>query len=198
MGRLAHAALIGALAAALLCGCATERKEKQDEALMLGLLTLLPGQYDNSEQADFDARNHARPGHIAVDLVILRVDTPRLGKNVYYAQETAADDPRRVLSQRMYSFKVEDKGGITETLYEFKEPLRWRDGAQEPDIFTGLEIEDVRAQACQVIWKKDPAGGFSGAHDPKRCPDVPGAPASRVALGLNTLTVGDYRFVKSR
>ncbi|MGH8305366.1 MAG: CpcT/CpeT family chromophore lyase [Steroidobacteraceae bacterium] len=191
-GRLRAAALIAA--GALGGGCADQ--SKHDEADMLGLLTLLPGNYDNSEQADLEARNHARPAHIGVALVVTRVYTPRLGHNVYYAQETAADDPRRVLSQKMYSFKVEDKRGIVETLYPFVDPLRWRDGQQNPDMFTGLVIDDVQAEGCQLLWKKS-GDGFVAAHDPKVCPDVPGAPGSKVELGAETLTLGDYKFVKS-
>ena len=121
--RLAAVAA-GALLAAL-GGCKDEGKLR--EAEMTQLLALLPGEYDNRAQAALDARNGARPSHDAVTLTITRVFTPRLGHHVYYAQETVVDDPRRVLSQKMYSFQVDEKRGIIETTYAFVEPLRWRD-----------------------------------------------------------------------
>lgn len=192
--RLQVAALVAA--AVLVGACAAEKKEKHDQADMLGLLTLLRGHYDNSAQAELDTRNNVRPAHVAVSLLIVRVYTPRLGKNVYYAAETAADDPRRVFSQKMYSFEVNDKRGIVETLYEFVEPLRWREGAQNPDMFTGLVIDDVQAEGCQLLWKKT-ATGYSGAHDQKVCPDAPGTPAG-VELTAGGMTVGDYKFVRGR
>src|SRR5499425_3300585 len=142
-------------------------------ALVLALL-LLPGRYDNTAQAEADARNHVSPAHDAVALTITHVFTPRLGHHVYYAQETAADDARRVFSQKMYSFAVDEKRGIVETLYEFVEPLRWRDGQLNKDMFTAVTTEDVQPEACQLLWKKKDEG-FVAAHDPKACPDAAGA-----------------------
>ena len=94
----------------------------------------------------------------------------------------------------MYSFTVEDKRGIVATLYQFVEPLRWRDGQQNPDLFTSVVAEDVQAEGCQLLWKKSEAG-FSASYDTKVCP---GAPATQAELGLGTLSIGDYRFRKSR
>ncbi len=180
--------------AALAAGCAGHNKRVGTESDMLGMLAVLPGHYDNTAQAEADARNHVPAPHDAVALVIIRVFTPRLGHNVYYAQETAPDDPRRVFSQKMYSFAFDDKRGIVETLYEFKDPLRWRDGQQNPDLFTALEIEDVEAEGCRVLWQKS-ADGYDGDNDPKACPT---SPASKVELRVGTLKVGDYQFRKSR
>ena len=183
------------MAAALLAtlgGCADQ--ERHAESDMLGLLALMPGRYDNTSQAELDLRNGVQPAHEAIALVITRVHTMRLGHNVYYAQEMAADNPRRVLSQKMYSFEVDDKRGIVETVYEFVDPRRWRDGQQNPEIFTSIETEDVQAEGCQLLWKKTPQG-FVGNHDPKGCPV---SPASGIELSVGALSVGDYRFRKGR
>ena len=144
-------------------------------------------------RSGFYIRAHAHPAD-AVALTITHVYTPRLGHHVYYAQETAADDPRRVYSQKMYSFTVEDKRGIVETLYELTEPVRWRDGQQNKDVFTGMVLEDVQPEACQLLWKKTDTG-FVATHDPKVCPDAGhGAILHQAEFEGGVLTIGDYKF----
>jgi hypothetical protein len=110
----------------------------------------------------------------------------------------AADDPRRVLSEQMYSFEVDDKRGIVETMYEFVEPVRWRDGQLNKDVFTSIVIEDLQAEGCVLLWKRDGAR-FIATHDPKVCPDPAGSPAvTRAEFSLGSLTIGDYKFRKVR
>jgi hypothetical protein len=194
--RLRAAVVLGTLLA-LLSGC-KEDQSQVNEGQLTQLLALLPGEYDNRAQAELEARNGTRPGHDAVTLVITRVFTPRLGHHIYYAQEIAADDPRRVLSQKMYSFEVDEKRGIVETMYEFVEPVRWRDGQQNKDLFTSVVAEDVQAQGCVLLWKRDGAR-FVATHDPKVCPDPAGSPAvTQAEFSLGSLTIGDYKFRKVR
>jgi CpeT/CpcT family (DUF1001) len=176
---------------AVLCACATQ--EKQDKGELLALLAVLPGTYDNTAQSEADVRNGVRPVHDAVTLTITHVETPRLGHYVYYVQETAADEPNRVLSQRMFSFKVDEKRGIVETLYELNEPLRWRDGQRDKELFTSMMTTDVQAEGCQLFWKKKD-NGFVATHDPKACPT--GGIEAEFSAGV--LTIGDYKFRKAR
>jgi hypothetical protein len=189
------AALAGAAALAL-AGCASEPKATEGDLMLM--LTMLPGRYDNGAQAEQDARSGTHPAHEAVALVIVHVYTPRLGHYVYYAQESAADDPRRILSQRMYSFQLDEKRGIVETIYEFIDPVRWRDGYQSKDLFTAVTSEDVQAEGCQLLWKKQ-GEGFVAAHDQRVCPDSGGAAAApQMELVKGALTAGDYKFRKGR
>jgi hypothetical protein len=176
----------------LLCACTDQTKVHEGE--LTELLAVLPGRYDNSAQADADVRNQVHPPHDAVALTITHVYTPRLGHHVYYAQETAADDPRRVFSQKMYTFAVEEKRGIVETMYELIEPVRWRDGQQNKDMFTSLVIDDVQPEACQLLWKKKDTG-FVATHDPKVCPDGGGgAVLPQAEFNGGVLTIGEYKF----
>jgi hypothetical protein len=190
----APALCAGLAAAAALLGACVHGGSKHSESEMLALLTLLPGRYDNSAQVELDTRTGVRPVHDGIVLAIVRVHTPRLGRNVYYAQEMAADDPLRVFSQKMYSFVYDEKRGTVETVYEFVDPRRWRDGQQNPDVFTSVETEDVQAEGCPILWKKT-ATGFVGNHDGKICPE---SPAERIELAVGTLTIGDYKLRKSR
>jgi hypothetical protein len=193
VGQAAVAALLGAVIA--LCSCTDQTKIQEGE--LTQLLATLPGRYDNSEQAEQDAHNGVRPGHDPVALTITHVYTPRLGHYVYYVQETAADNPLRLFSQRMWSFQVDEKRGIVETVYEFIEPQRWRDGLQNKDLFTSIVIEDMQAEGCLLLWKKKD-NGFVATHDPKACPDPGGVMKTQAELSGGVLTVGDYKFRKAR
>jgi hypothetical protein len=198
MGERGRAKLLAALAGAVVltgAGCASG-PPKATEADLTLMLTLLPGRYDNGPQAEADLRAGTHPAHAAVALLIMHVYTPRLGHYVYYAQESAADDPRRVFSQKMYSFQLDEKRGIVETLYEFVEPARWRDGAQSKELFTAVQIEDVQPELCQLIWKRQ-GESFVAAHDQTACPDGGGAAAvPQIELTTSGLSAGDYKFVR--
>jgi hypothetical protein len=196
-GRAARMlAALGCGALLALGACASGGKPKETESDLMLMLTMLPGRYDNGAQSELDVRNNTHPAHESVVLVITHVFTPRLGKYVYYAQESAADNPRRVLGQKMYSFQLDEQRGIVETLYEFNEPGRWRDGYLNKDLFTSVEMEDVQPEGCQLIWKKK-GDGFVAAHNQKVCPDKGGAAAApQMELVADALTVGDFKFVR--
>ena len=184
----------------MLCACMGQggkdaHGNKPQEVDLTALLVVLPGTYDNVAQAEADARNGARDPHDAVALTLTHVTAPRLGHYVYYAQETAADDPRRVLSQKMYSFKFDDKRGIIETIYELVEPLRWRDGQLNKDLFSSMMTTDVQAEGCQLFWKKKD-NGFVATHDQKACPDAGGGTKPQIEFNGGTLTIGEYKFGK--
>jgi CpeT/CpcT family (DUF1001) len=196
----AVAAATLAVAAAMLCACmgggGKGGHDKAKEVDLTALLVVLPGTYDNSAQAEADARSGARDPHDAVTLTLTHVTAQRLGHYVYYAQETAADDPRRVLSQKMYSFKFDDKRGIIETVYELAEPLRWRDGQLHKELFNSMMTTDVQAEGCQLFWKKKD-NGFEARHDQKACPDPGGDSKPQIEFNGGMLTIGDYKFRKA-
>src|ERR1700758_3667028 len=180
----AASALAGAvLAAAVLAGgCASERK--LHEAELTQLLAWLPGSYEGGAQSDSEARRGLEPPHGRIALTIVRVYTPRLGHHVLFAQETDADDPRRVMSERMLSFHVDDKRGVLESVYTFREPLRWRDGQEHLELFTAVTTGDVlSARGCELSWKK--AGEeFTATQDPKLCSEAAHAAPGRAAAEL--------------
>lgn len=206
--------LLGAvLTGWLFAGCADQ--EKVNEGELTQLLGWLPGTYDTNAQADEDARSGAKPPHERITLVITRVYAPRIGHHVQYVQEMAPDDPNRVESQRLYSFKVDEKRGILQTVYTFVEPLRWRDGQKDSIIFTSLAKDDIESlPGCDVLWNKGPetpegqkpdkeaikkADFFRGTIDAGKC-HPPGSSTAPPAMRLteNALNVGDYQFRKVR
>jgi hypothetical protein len=195
MAEAAPAALAAATAMAalaLLAACADQTKLRESE--LTQLLGWLPGRYDNTAQADSDAQRGVQPPHDRIALIIVKVYTPRLGHHVFYVQEMAADDPRRVMSERMFSFKVDEKRGIVETVYTFTEPLRWRDGQRNIELFTSVVIEDVQSVGCELLWKKS-GEQFNATHDAKLCHGASAEAAAepQAELTADSLSLADAR-----
>jgi hypothetical protein len=146
-GRLA--ALLCGLAFAAHCLAAGSAKE---EAFLNQLTATLPGSYDNLAQSRADGADHP-----PLRLMIVPVQAPLVGDHVYYVQEMAADDLRRVLTQRLYVINsVPKKQQAILTQLDFKEPTRWRDGYRNPEVFRGMLTEDLRARpGCDLLWERD-------------------------------------------
>jgi CpeT/CpcT family (DUF1001) len=192
-GRLAATALI---ALSLLGGgCADQEKVKEDD--LAELIAWFPGHYDNLAQVQHDEKTGVHPVHEAVALLVRPAQTPRLGHHVFYVQEMAPDNAERIMSQRMFSFDIDEKRGVIGLMYTFTEPVRWREAAHNPQMLTGVMTEDVAPVGCELIWKKS-GESFTADHDPKHChraggPDVSGHEAT---LTPDTLTLGGYEFRK--
>jgi hypothetical protein len=157
-----------ALAASLLAlgGCTAQRDLRKVE--LAELVGWLPGQYDNKEQVARDAQN-GKPLHTALALALLRIDAPYVGDHVFYSQEMAADDPRRVTAQRVLAFDVADDAKIVQRTYLLNEPARWRDGQLDPDLFKSLTLPDVKNLAgCELVWTKS-GERFTGANNRQTC-----------------------------
>ena len=184
-------------AMALLAGCAHNKQRDYEEDLDR-MVRWLPGTYDNTLQAKLDVQKGVHPAHDAVELAVVPLGSVSIGRNAFYLQEMAADDPRRVLSQQVAIFRVTDRG-IVESIAGLVEPLRWRDGQRESDIFMGMTPKDLKPiNGCELIWKRETQPGkpekklsqeealkvtdklrFIGANDPKKCEE-----SSHVVLGL--------------
>jgi hypothetical protein len=152
--RLRAPALLLA-ACALLASCASELKRA--EADLKDIEAWLPGTYDNIDQAQEDTKQ-GRPPHTALSLHIVPIFMPTFGEHVFYLQESAADDPRRITMQRLLSFEAVKEGHVLETLYTFSQPNRWRDGHLNPSLFKGMMYNDATPLAgCELLWKKEGA-----------------------------------------
>ena len=183
------------VALALLCGCADQQKVREQD---LGeLIAWLPGRYDNSAQVAEESKQSGHPALQAIALLIMPVSASRLGHHVFFVQESAANDPRRIMGSSMFSFDTDEKNGIVGLVYEFNEPVRWHDGLQHPELFNGLMTEDVSSAGCEFIWKKQ-GDAFIASHDPKRCHStVPQAGQNAAELTPNTFSVGAYHYKRT-
>ena len=112
--------------------------------------------------------------------MIVPVQAPLVGDHVFYVQEMAADDPRRVLAQRLYVVKAcRSREQAVLTQLDFNEPARWRDGHLRRDLFRSLLMQDLRA-ACRLrpaVERKATTGlqAPGGTHS-SQAPGVPAAP----------------------
>ena len=148
--RLASALLLGA--ALTLAACASQEEVQQGE--VKNLAVLLPGVYSNPKQV----------------LVIMNIFAPMMSGNLLYVRETAADDARRVISERVWSLDVNANNHIIATVYAFAEPDRWRNGPEDPELFRSMMQDDVRQLAgCELIWEKT-ARGYTATSASARCP----------------------------
>jgi len=155
------AALLASLA--LLAGCGGSMNERKAELARLG--SLLPGEYDNLEQVRSPEGAQFTPLRVA----IVPIYAPLLGRDIFYLQEMAADDARRVTAQRVLSLEVTPAGTLLQGVYALNEPARWRDGHEKVDLFKSLLPQDLRlVEGCDVTWRVD-GKRFVGANDPARC-----------------------------
>jgi hypothetical protein len=145
-----------AVVAALATACASG--PKSDELFVNQLLAQLGGSYDNL------AQSRASPDHAPLRLMIAPVDAPLVGDHVFYVQEMAADDPRRVTAQHLYVVDAVPGKELARLVQaDFAEPLRWRDGQQNRDLFRSMLKQDLRPRpGCELLFQREGAG-FSAA-----------------------------------
>jgi hypothetical protein len=160
--RFVNRLLLAMLATPLLAACNTT--SVRGETTLKELVALLPGSYDNIAQA------RATPDHSSLRLVIAPVQAPLVGDHVFYVQEMAGNDPRRVLAQKLFVVdSVPDSEMAVMSQLDFNEPSRWRDGQLNRDLFRSLITTDLRPQpGCDLLWKRTDSG-FSATNNPQQC-----------------------------
>lgn len=151
---MARRKILSVALALLATSCASG--PKPDQVFLGQLLGHLGGSYDNL------AQSRASPDHAPLKLMIVPVDAPLVGKHVFYVQETAADDARRVLAQHMYIVdSVPDQELAVLMQADLAEPLRWRDGQLNRDLFRSMLAEDLRPRSgCDLLFRRE-GNGFS-------------------------------------
>ena len=150
--------------AALALAATVFAKPKKEEVFLAQLAAMLAGSYDNIAQARGDA------GHPGVRLMIVPVKAPLVGDNVFYVQEMAADDLRRVFSQKLWVLNAIPKREQSMlTQLDMKEPVRWRDGQNNRDLFRSMLMQDLLARpGCDLLWQRD-GEGFKAALQANAC-----------------------------
>jgi hypothetical protein len=134
-------------------GCASKLKDAQVKVAQIA--DLLPGHYTNSAQAQADAKA-GREKHEAKSIDIVRLSLPLLSSYAFYAQENSLDEMGQILSQRLFTFEAVDDGSVVQRIYTFAQPARWRNGQNNPSVFTGVMFKDTSVLAgCDLLWKKE-------------------------------------------
>jgi hypothetical protein len=177
--RALGAALAMALGV-LLAGCASQADRSKADLNELALV--LPGVYANPQQA----------------LLVLNVFAPMMTGNILYVRETAANDERRVFSERVWVLEVNGNDHIVATVYAFNEPERWHDAASNPELFRPMLQRDLRPiPGCELVWQRTPRG-FSATGRSSRCPTSWRLEGEEIAFSAPASAGGDgyYHFVR--
>ncbi|HEX9139734.1 MAG TPA: CpcT/CpeT family chromophore lyase [Steroidobacteraceae bacterium] len=163
-----RALAIGAVAASFaLAGCASQQ-HNQEQQLKL-LVAALPGEYDNNAQVQADARASVQPAHTPLALTVYKFKNGLVGENVLYVAERATTEGRRLVFQQVWALAMDGTGKIVQVVYRFRDPQRWRNIMQNPELFEALQFEDLQPMGgCQVIWKIAPRG-FAGENSRGSC-----------------------------
>jgi hypothetical protein len=181
----------------LLTGCAGASKAR--EAELAQIVSWLPGTYDNSAQVEADRQQGMQP-HDALAVAIVPVYAPMLGENVFYSQEMAANDARRVMSQRLLSLMVSQDDRIVQSVWMLSDPLRWRDAHLNPDLFKSMQPNDVKnVPGCELLWQKEKdAERFTAAGSRSSCRSKARSPSggtlfveTRLELAPDELALSD-------
>jgi hypothetical protein len=191
--RAAAVLALVVLGVAGLGGCADKGPTKDDD--LAELISWFPGHYDTLAQAQSDEKAGVKPPHDRIALLVMPAYVPRLGHHVFYVQETAPDNTERVMSERLFSFDVDEKRGVVGLMYNFVEPLRWRAAPRNPQLLTSIMTEDVTPVGCELIWKRS-GESFVANHDPKHCHRAAagGASGPEATLTPDTLTLAGFEF----
>ena len=197
--RMAGWRLAVALGLAAGLGCSHQPVQQNPALLTHHMWEWLPGHYDDAVQRSEDRRaGHAPPP--AVRLTIVSVSAPFLGEHVFYAQESTADLPPRILRQRLLTYRVV-KEEILESSWSFTDPPRWRAGDVTPELFTALQPPDLTLErGCERVWKYDKdAERFTATGARERCrTNVPGVGEAyaerRAELSADELALSDQAF----
>jgi hypothetical protein len=155
MPERARVLLLGAvlaLAALAAGGCA--HQSRRPPLQLKTLADKLPGTYDNSAQVAQDQARGATSPHLALVLRVAPAHALVISDTVYYVRESIAGDPRRVLSQRIWKLTADTKRQrIVQSMYVFKDPRRWMQAAEQPELLVSLTPDDLeQLQGCDLVW----------------------------------------------
>ncbi|MBS0379561.1 MAG: hypothetical protein JSS29_13810 [Proteobacteria bacterium] len=180
---------------ALVAGCASKKEKAHDEDLS-DLIAWFPGHYDDLAQVQKDEKTGVMPPHEQIALLVRQAQTPRLGHHVFFVQEMAPDNPERIMSQRMFSFDIDEDRGVVGLVYSFVEPVRWREAAKNPQLLASVMTEDVSPIGCELIWKRSGDKLVAG-HDPRHCRAGGAQPSGpEASLSPDSLMLAGYEFRK--
>ena len=119
---------------------AEARDKKKEEAEFVAFLRVLPGDYDNLTQAESEGDNGQ---HASIVLSIKPLNAQTIGKLVMFVRETVADDPRRVLAQRIWIIEHGKDNLIVQKVYLLREPQRWIHAGEDPQLLQSLLPDDL-------------------------------------------------------
>jgi hypothetical protein len=171
-GPRAGRALLAAAAAAVVLGGCAHSNQRQAQSEMTELQHAFPGEYStDGSKGD---------GGDPVTLTISSFSAQLVGDTVYFVRETPSNNKALVLWQGVWTLVGEaerkheherhagepsadhspdDKLRIVQHSFLFKEPRRWTEAGNNPEVLESMLPQDLKAlPGCDLIWHKDEMG----------------------------------------
>ena len=127
---------------------------------------LLPGLYDNANQAYFDGRRglEAADKHVRMQTEITRIDAPNFGAHVFLWANTQGTGENKTTSHRIATLSADGADDEVIMRHYFR-----MEGLIEASELATLKPEDLRrTDGCDYIFKRR-ANHFRGAQADKAC-----------------------------
>jgi hypothetical protein len=159
-------------------------------ALLASITALLPGRYQlDGGGADISTR---------FELRVMPIFAPQVGERVFYLAEYAADEPERITRQVILALvPAKRREQVLSALLVPREPLRWRAGLLEPELFKSMVMDDLRpASSCDSwLWQREGKTHLLGASPTRECGPV-GMRVNADGLQWGAETLGFYRRIR--
>ncbi len=158
-------ALLGILIQASVSVSAQPQKITPLEKDLNFLLEWFPGRFDNSLQVFWEPQLEVpeEDRHYRRHSIFRRVDLPKFGDHVLYAEQYRDGDPDAIYRQRLYVFSVDEtEGAIRLQIHIPKNPDRLKGAYRDPDLLKRLRPTATRVvEGCDVLWRRQ-ANQFIG------------------------------------
>lgn len=160
--------IIGLLSIAAFSGCASSIDNNAkaahagaDAAPIDQLSTLMTGYF---QTADDDPKNTIRDRRIRLNAADFD------GVWFYYQLNTGAE--WKVYRQRVVQLTSGDNGGVIQTTYGLKDPARFVDLWDKPDVLASVTSDDIEPyfeEGCEQNWQVSTDGAWRGYVNPTSC-----------------------------
>lgn len=124
---------------------------------------MMSGTFDSRAQAGADSN------YLEISLKMQPIWVDRPGKWLYVEQAlySAQDRPYR---QRIYQLEKGKRATFRSRVYELNNPAAYVGGAEQPERFEALSLEDLSERVgCAVVLRKDGSGIYRGSTVDKAC-----------------------------
>ena len=167
-------------------------------------LSWWPGEYDNLAQVKEQEKTKApaEDRNLATRLFIRRIDVPAFGSNAYYGEWQDANDPSRLLRQRVYAFEFDQEAQrfrLFLHIWPAESPefvARTRGAHLDPSKLDDVTPDDMLSflgRECDIFFKQID-GEFFGAMNKGECAfAAPGEPETAI-YSWSQMTINDSQY----
>jgi len=123
------------------------------------ILKTWPGDYDNQEQASFDARSRqeAQADQPRYHALVHPLELPILGEHILYIENRENDDPEKLSYQRLYGLSAdESENAVRVKLYKLKSGERFQAVGRDLTKLSNIKASHaVYLEGCDMLIRRD-------------------------------------------